>query len=631
MQLSTDHSSPSSPSSTTKSHENLDPNSTDSNKRSVETPDTSVASKRAKIIDQRPVIPIIPSTMKLAPRPIALPQLKSTAEIDTEPKSNVSTINTERKPLTTVSCRSDTFTVLPTLLPASQQPLTPSPAKETLDNVNSKREATPINMNNIPLATVSALSEFDLTQAQQALTQAALTSSTIHTPPQKQSTTENSNVHTDTQNILKDMAQKYASGGTTLEQLQQHSFLTADLLRRELMNQKVRADNRERKKRWREQNEERNKDNDLRCRVNKRAHKLYGKEDSEQKRQWIEEEFAKRQHRRKEKEQRRIATDSSMKSASNSSSVTSHPVTNNGSFGLNIESPGVNLPLLQEAYLSMMYNKDESSTQSAVQKLAEGLRLMGTAIKADGRSEDPTLPQQLASSLQQLYQLLHQSSTESSPKKSQDSVSVKSSTATSSAAKVTVGASTVKSPMNISSTEDSAKETSLEKTNTLGTTVVSSTVSLPYTSPSVNTASTIKPVISTECHEMDTMITNGAEILIKEEDISTTMTAGCELKTKKPSSPLLSSSSSTTTTPAPTPTGCQQETQVTNDELSALLIQTLQQTAFVSQEKQDNMTTPSSPATADLLLNDIPQDPSQLYPMEAIRTLLKLNTEWIKQ
>ncbi|OZJ03116.1 hypothetical protein BZG36_03884, partial [Bifiguratus adelaidae] len=47
------------------------------------------------------------------------------------------------------------------------------------------------------------------------------------------------------------------------------------------------------------------KDNDLRCRVNKRATKLFGRQDSEHKQKWIEEEFLKRQNKRKEKERRK--------------------------------------------------------------------------------------------------------------------------------------------------------------------------------------------------------------------------------------------------------------------------------------------------------------------------------------
>ncbi|KAF9099048.1 hypothetical protein BGX23_004290 [Mortierella sp. AD031] len=79
----------------------------------------------------------------------------------------------------------------------------------------------------------------------------------------------------------------------------------AEALKKDLVNQRVRNDNRERKKRWREANEDRNKDNDLRCRVNKRANKLFGKQESEHKSRWIEEEFGKRQMKRKDKERRR--------------------------------------------------------------------------------------------------------------------------------------------------------------------------------------------------------------------------------------------------------------------------------------------------------------------------------------
>ncbi|KAI8059013.1 hypothetical protein BC940DRAFT_338484 [Gongronella butleri] len=64
---------------------------------------------------------------------------------------------------------------------------------------------------------------------------------------------------------------------------------------------KLRAENRLRKKRWRQTNEERNKDNDLRCRVNKRACKLFGDAPSEEKRLWIEEEFRVRRDRRKKR------------------------------------------------------------------------------------------------------------------------------------------------------------------------------------------------------------------------------------------------------------------------------------------------------------------------------------------
>ncbi|KAJ1802231.1 hypothetical protein LPJ75_006249 [Coemansia sp. RSA 2598] len=71
------------------------------------------------------------------------------------------------------------------------------------------------------------------------------------------------------------------------------------------MLEKMRQENRERKKRWREVNGERNKDNDLRCRVNKRANQLYGMQSSEAKARWIVEEFERRQQRRRDKETRK--------------------------------------------------------------------------------------------------------------------------------------------------------------------------------------------------------------------------------------------------------------------------------------------------------------------------------------
>ncbi|KAL1922584.1 uncharacterized protein VTP21DRAFT_10123 [Calcarisporiella thermophila] len=80
-----------------------------------------------------------------------------------------------------------------------------------------------------------------------------------------------------------------------------------EMLKKRMINDKVRAENRERKARWRKLNEERNKDNDLRCRVNKRAVKLFGKEESEHKQRWVEEEFNKRRAKRVEKERRRQA------------------------------------------------------------------------------------------------------------------------------------------------------------------------------------------------------------------------------------------------------------------------------------------------------------------------------------
>ena len=62
--------------------------------------------------------------------------------------------------------------------------------------------------------------------------------------------------------------------------------------------ERLRAENRERKRRWREQNAERNRDNDLRGRVLRRANKIFGPEMTEQKERWIREEWEKRRSRR---------------------------------------------------------------------------------------------------------------------------------------------------------------------------------------------------------------------------------------------------------------------------------------------------------------------------------------------
>ena len=51
------------------------------------------------------------------------------------------------------------------------------------------------------------------------------------------------------------------------------------------------------------------KDNDLRCRVNKRASKLYGPADTEEKKAWANEEFEKRRQKRMEKERRKNMID----------------------------------------------------------------------------------------------------------------------------------------------------------------------------------------------------------------------------------------------------------------------------------------------------------------------------------
>ncbi|KAI5966778.1 uncharacterized protein KGF55_000187 [Candida pseudojiufengensis] len=65
---------------------------------------------------------------------------------------------------------------------------------------------------------------------------------------------------------------------------------------------KTRIANRERKKKWREENAERNKDNDLRIRVQKKATNKFGETDTSEKLVWVEEEIKKRKAKRSNKQ-----------------------------------------------------------------------------------------------------------------------------------------------------------------------------------------------------------------------------------------------------------------------------------------------------------------------------------------
>ncbi|KAI8335790.1 hypothetical protein BC941DRAFT_429365 [Chlamydoabsidia padenii] len=237
-----------------------------------------------------------------------------------------------------------------------------------------------MEISDFQLSSLPNMAPFDFTQAQ-ALSQAQ-PPSFFNLP------TDNNNSNSSTNNnmdltdahkseYIQNMVSNY---GSHEEFASAHPYL-AELLQREISHQKIRADNRERKKRWRELNEERNKDNDLRCRVNKRANKLFGKEESEIKQQWVKEEFMKRQFKRKDKERRKTEGPND----------TGH------------------LPLLQDAYLSMLFNNMSTLPPSVALKLMDGIKLMETTIKNAG--EDNTLPQQLADFLQQLQQ----ASTISSP------------------------------------------------------------------------------------------------------------------------------------------------------------------------------------------------------------------------
>lgn len=66
--------------------------------------------------------------------------------------------------------------------------------------------------------------------------------------------------------------------------------------------ERIRMENRARKRRWRGNNQIRNKDNDLRARLHRRALMMFGAQDSVEKQQWLEAEFFKRKERRMKRE-----------------------------------------------------------------------------------------------------------------------------------------------------------------------------------------------------------------------------------------------------------------------------------------------------------------------------------------
>ncbi|KAJ1645960.1 hypothetical protein LPJ64_002517 [Coemansia asiatica] len=114
----------------------------------------------------------------------------------------------------------------------------------------------------------------------------------------KQVLSHRQQIQQQTKTQLRNQQQHGQHNGATRPKEQLHED---DAQHTSLMLEKMRQENRERKKRWREVNGERNKDNDLRCRVNKRANQLYGSQSSEAKARWIVEEFERRQQRRRDK------------------------------------------------------------------------------------------------------------------------------------------------------------------------------------------------------------------------------------------------------------------------------------------------------------------------------------------
>ncbi|KAF9976087.1 hypothetical protein BGZ65_007974 [Modicella reniformis] len=173
---------------------------------------------------------------------------------------------------------------------------------------------------------------------------------------------------------------------------------SGEALKKHLLGEKIRTENRERKKRWREQNEDRNKDNDLRCRVNKRARILFptdGLNETERKSRWVEEEFEKRQLKRKEKERRKNpnATVSAVSAVATTSTITT--TRTNASSGRTAEAAAaaaaadwrpVNMESLSDS-VKFSPNNSNSHTNTTDVSLSERLAIHHQAHQVQQQAE----------------------------------------------------------------------------------------------------------------------------------------------------------------------------------------------------------------------------------------------------
>ena len=100
------------------------------------------------------------------------------------------------------------------------------------------------------------------------------------------------------------------------------------------------------------------KDNDLRCRVNKRANKLYGSQDSPAKQQWVQEEFEKRRQKRMDKERRKHLVNNvlSVPNASNTEAHHAASEDNHTNDGTNNNNDANTVSMLNSVNANQMQN-----------------------------------------------------------------------------------------------------------------------------------------------------------------------------------------------------------------------------------------------------------------------------------
>ncbi|ODV63846.1 SPP41 family protein ASCRUDRAFT_67908 [Ascoidea rubescens DSM 1968] len=135
--------------------------------------------------------------------------------------------------------------------------------------------------------------------------------------------------------------------------------------------ERIRFDNRERKKRWREINADRNKDNDLRCRVHKKADSLFGKEDSVKKQEWVIEEFNRRKAKRLERKETPKpksslpSTGLIFNNSTNSSIIDIDPLLNELAISTNGSNKAESLTSILSEFISKIVNQQSQESPSS--------------------------------------------------------------------------------------------------------------------------------------------------------------------------------------------------------------------------------------------------------------------------
>lgn len=226
------------------------------------------------------------------------------------------------------------------------------------------------------------------------------------------------------------------------------------------------------------------------------------------------------------------------------------------------------LPILQDAYLSMVLNNLETMSPASAFKFVEGMRLMESTIK-NGTENEQSLSHQVADFLQQLQQY----------QPTEQDISEK------------LG----KSDLQVTEPTSNKDHDPSTQVNSPIAEPILSFLSSSVSSPSLSSvSSSLSPS--------------------PPESINTSI-EHAKANIDNIYNPVSSTSISSN--------------QHSNASLSTLLISTLQQAAVIdSNMEQENLLSSISPTVADDMNNTIPQHPNQLYPMEQIMTLMKLNTQW---